>query len=457
MTRDFDAQGLPLDLLDWIETTSGGEIAACERIAGGASRLSYILRLTPSSPMPSVFLRVDSGSGGLSGTEFTLEREVNVIRSLGATGVRAPDIYGYNATHRAVLMQVVPGDSNFFSIKDAAREKAIEDDLLRQLALLHKARVDLKSAFGANTSATIKGALQHEVKLWGDLYRSHVASPDPVLSFALDWLRRSAPGGDTPPVVVHGDIGPGNFLFEAESVGALIDWEIAHAGHPLEDIACIIARTLGVPFGDLKQHVATYGELTGAPVDYDELDYCLVLVLVRFCVGISMGIARAGIDVDLPMLVKFLQVNLFALIKIMARLSGVRGLDSMPAAASASATRPLYDFMSDSLTAQFKPAITEPYLLARLDGMAGLNTYLRNLADYGTDRLRAEELAALRNVLGREVESIQDGRLALPDALEKASDEKRAEMLPWLLKRSALEHVLMKDMLGPMYDRALSY
>ena len=68
-----------------------------------------------------------------------------------------------------------------------------------------------------------------------------------------------------------------------------------------------------------------------------------------------------------------------------------------------------------------------------------------------------EELAALRAVLGRDVASVHEGRLALPDALEKASDAQRARMLPWLLRRSALEHALMKDMLGPMFDRALSY
>ncbi len=457
MTRDFDPQGLEPDLLDWIESISGSEIADCARISGGASRLSYILTLPLSSPAQAVFLRRDAGTGGLSGTEFTLEREVNVMRALADTGVLAPKIHGYNSAHRAVLMEVVPGDSNFFSVTEPARAQAIEHDLLRQLALLHKARIDLKAAFGPNAPGSIKAALQHEVKLWGELYRTHVASPDPVLSFAFDWLRRSAPGGDASPVVVHGDIGPGNFMFEGDRVRALIDWEIAHAGHPLEDLACIIARTLGVPFGDLKQHVADYGALTGAPVDYDELDYCLVLVLVRFCVGISMGIAKGGVDVDVPMLVKFLQVNLFALIKIMARLSGVPALESMPQPHGAAATRALYDFVGASLTAQIKPAVQEPYLLARLDGLAGLNSYLRNVADYGPDRLHTEELAALRAVLGRDVSSVHEGRLALPDALEKASDAQRAQMLPWLLQRSALEHALMKDMLGPMFDRALSY
>jgi hypothetical protein len=337
------------------------------------------------------------------------------------------------------------------------RAQNLQNDLLKQLALLHQSPVDLREAFGADTPASIKDALRTETRLWSDLYATHVPEPEPIISYALDWLLRSAPGSDQPPVLVHGDIGPGNFLFADESVQALIDWEITHPGHPLEDIACIIARTLGVPFGDLRQHVAMYSRLTGHAVDYKELDYCVVLVLTRFCIGISMGIAKASLAIDIPMLVKFLQVNLFALVRIMARFAGLQEEHAVPADAPPASTRPLYDFMTDVLASQIKPVVEDRFLLARLDGVTGLATYLRNLADYGTDKLRAEELAALSKVLGRNITTLREGRKALPGALAGASDDIRAEILRWLLQRSAREHLLMKDMLGPMYDRTLVY
>jgi thiamine kinase-like enzyme len=39
-------------------------------------------------------------------------------------------------------------------------------------------------------------------------------------------------------VLVHGDFGPQNMLFDSsDQVTAVVDWEFAHVGHPIEDLA----------------------------------------------------------------------------------------------------------------------------------------------------------------------------------------------------------------------------
>lgn len=43
--------------------------------------------------------------------------------------------------------------------------------------------------------------------------------------------------GGTGKVIVHGDFGPQNTLFDGGVLTALIDWEFAHIGQPLEDLA----------------------------------------------------------------------------------------------------------------------------------------------------------------------------------------------------------------------------
>jgi aminoglycoside phosphotransferase (APT) family kinase protein len=457
MDKNLGASGLSPELVSWAADALGGEVAACERVSGGASRLSFALAAASPARAGTAFLRVDSGAGPLSGTIFTLEREVAVMRALEGTGVRVPTIYAFSAGHSAVLMQKVAGTSNFFRVNDAAVAAALQDDLLRQLALLHKVPLDARRVFGDAAPATVRETLREDVKFWGDLFRRHVAQPEPVLIYALDWLHRNALGGDRAPVLVHGDIGPGNFLFEGENVTALIDWELTHAGHPLEDLACIIARTLGVPFGDLRRHIATYGRLAGRAVDLNELDYCLVLVLTRWCIAISMGLAKASVALDLPILVRFLQVNLFALVKIMARLNRQPPPKMPDVGTRPGALAPLYEYTAAVLDSQVRPAVGEPWLAARVDGLNGLLSYLRNVADYGSDRLRSEELAALRIVLGDGVGSIEDGRAVLATALRDSGDRQRAGVLEWLLERLALQQVLMKPMLGPMYERELDY
>jgi aminoglycoside phosphotransferase (APT) family kinase protein len=67
------------------------------------------------------------------------------------------------------------------------------------------------------------------LRLVGETLR-RLQSIDPTTVPALD--------GDG-PVVVHGDFGPQNMLFELEAdrVMVILDWESAHRGAPVEDLA----------------------------------------------------------------------------------------------------------------------------------------------------------------------------------------------------------------------------
>ncbi|MER3453298.1 MAG: phosphotransferase family protein, partial [Acidimicrobiia bacterium] len=57
----------------------------------------------------------------------------------------------------------------------------------------------------------------------------------PAFELALRWLwaNRPAPGGTA---VVHGDFRMGNLLVGPEGLRAVLDWELAHVGDPLEDL-----------------------------------------------------------------------------------------------------------------------------------------------------------------------------------------------------------------------------
>jgi aminoglycoside phosphotransferase (APT) family kinase protein len=62
--------------------------------------------------------------------------------------------------------------------------------------------------------------------------------PQPVTRAVIRWLRRHPPPPAQRLSVVHADYRTGNFLFDAEGeVRAILDWEMAHLGDPLEDLA----------------------------------------------------------------------------------------------------------------------------------------------------------------------------------------------------------------------------
>jgi hypothetical protein len=75
---------------------------------------------------------------------------------------------------------------------------------------------------------------------------------DPLIHLSLNWLEANIPAGMPAPVIVHGDAGPGNFLYEGDRVTALLDWGFSHYGR-----VPVIAKTkpyaeVSVPFSDAQ-------------------------------------------------------------------------------------------------------------------------------------------------------------------------------------------------------------
>ena len=74
-------------------------------------------------------------------------------------------------------MEKVKGTANFFSVTGAEQAAQLQDDLLRQLALLHQVPVDTRRVFGDTAPDTVRETLREDVRFWGELYRRHVRAP----------------------------------------------------------------------------------------------------------------------------------------------------------------------------------------------------------------------------------------------------------------------------------------
>jgi hypothetical protein len=89
--------------------------------------------------------------------------------------------------------------------------------------------------------------------------------------------------------VVHGDFRNGNLIVGDEGIRAVLDWELAHIGDPLEDLGwlCVKAWRFGSPlpvggFGTFDELVASYQAAGGAPVDDGALYWWVVLGTLRW-------------------------------------------------------------------------------------------------------------------------------------------------------------------------------
>lgn len=112
----------------------------------------------------------------------------------------------------------------------------LEEEGVTRLTLVRHAQQDYPS--GTDYDPSGRGAeevVSDNIEYWRSMYRAH--SPEiPLVERAADWLHEHLrPTG--PSVIVHGDAGPGNALFDADRGLTTIDWEFAHVGDAAEDWA----------------------------------------------------------------------------------------------------------------------------------------------------------------------------------------------------------------------------
>jgi aminoglycoside phosphotransferase (APT) family kinase protein len=220
--------------------------------------------------------------------------EFAVLDGLADQGVRAPRVWGHDPDGHlfgtpAVLLERLPGSADAVAYLRAAPElgRARTLDLARAAAELHAVRPALD---GVEVEVD-----EPQVALW---YRQFLAArlePHPGLGWLFDWLddRQVTP---MRPVLVHGDYRPGNVLYEGGRIVGLLDWEMAHLGHPAEDLAWAY-RDLWSParFVPLEEFVATYRAAGGADIDSDTLLWHRVFSEVKFAT-ISLLAARSVVD-----------------------------------------------------------------------------------------------------------------------------------------------------------------
>lgn len=73
------------------------------------------------------------------------------------------------------------------------------------------------------------------------LYDS-LGEPHPALEYAFRWLADHEPPARAPRLV-HGDFRLGNFIVGPQGIFAVLDWELAHTGDPMEDLGWLLVRS----------------------------------------------------------------------------------------------------------------------------------------------------------------------------------------------------------------------
>ena len=271
----------------------GGAMTDCARLSGGASQESYrfacgndlfVLRRPPGG------LHKNTSSNALSMTD-----EARALAYVFEAGVAVPEVVHICAPKDGLGMGYI---MRFIEGQTIARKILRDDEFAdtrpqlaaqcgTMLARLHGLESDKMEGL---PSSDAKG----ELSKYTEILRAH-GHPHPVFELAIRWLANNVPPSQA-RCLVHGDFRMGNLMVTPENgVVAILDWELAHIGDPMEDLGwpCVPSWRFGQHqnpvggFGQREDFYAAY-EAAGGTVDCAAVRFWEILGTLKWGIMCTM-------------------------------------------------------------------------------------------------------------------------------------------------------------------------
>jgi aminoglycoside phosphotransferase (APT) family kinase protein len=263
---------------DALATALGADqVQGLRRLSGGASRETWAF---DAGERPLILQR--ARPGGV--TSSAMATEVDLLRAAQAAGVPVPGVVLFGGEvdgdglesgplgRSWMVVQRIEGETIPRRIlrdeEFASARPLLAAECGRALAAIHT--IDPRGVPGLDAT--------DQLERFRELLHA-MSEPHPAFELGIRWLEvnRPAPRDDT---VIHGDFRNGNLVVGPDGLRAVLDWELAHLGDPLEDLGwlCVRAWRFGASprvggFGDVDALVAAYEEAPGSTrvVDRDAL------------------------------------------------------------------------------------------------------------------------------------------------------------------------------------------
>jgi len=264
----------------------GVELKNVRRLSAGASRAMWSVdAVRPDGTLQPLIVRTDPRAG----TRLTGPvPEAALLRAARAAGVPVPAIVAEDETY--LVVERIDGETIPRKILRDTEYSTALPLLAAQcgtaLAGIHSISID-----------SVDGLVTEDdpIAVWTGILDGF-GQPHPTFELALRWLDDHRPAR-TATSIVHGDFRHGNLIVGPDGLRAVLDWELAHLGDPMEDLGwlCVKAWRFGVDrpvggFGDYDDLFAAYAEASGRGVDPEIVRWWEVLGTMKW--GI-MCIAQA--------------------------------------------------------------------------------------------------------------------------------------------------------------------
>lgn len=221
----------------------GLRIVELSLLGGGAIQENWIVRIADDQvgrlAEEMLVLRTDAISGVV--VSHSRKTEYHLLAAAARAGVTVPKPLAYadknNPLGRSFfLMEAAEGTAlGQKVVRSPLYEQARSNLAFRlgqELARIHAMEVGkaLEAALGERPASPAAALIRS--------YREHVEKIgrlSPVIEFALRWLHLHAPENEE-IVLVHRDFRTGNYMIDQNGLTAILDWEFAGWGDPMEDV-----------------------------------------------------------------------------------------------------------------------------------------------------------------------------------------------------------------------------
>ncbi len=235
--------------------------------------------------------------------ESNNDLEFELYTALAGSGIPVPQVHWIERDGGALerpffIMSRLPGATDARTLVTSPQFADVRPVVARQkaeiLARLHAFDIDRVPALERPTS--VAAAALHEVEKWERTMRQDTLEAQPVLEFAFSWLKRHLPPPPDRLALVHGDYRTGNFLYDQSGITGILDWEMAHAGDPIEDLGWLMIKSWrwandqrvgGLSTRD--EFVKMYEGAGGVKVDAAALKFWEVFSNVKFAIIFITG------------------------------------------------------------------------------------------------------------------------------------------------------------------------
>jgi len=278
--------------------------ARVTRMTAGATQEIWRFEVETGETATPLILRRAPGGERISVTAVGLETEADLLRAAAAAGVPVPAVRHVlepdDGLGHGFIMEFVEGETLGGRVVRDARFAETRPRLARQcgeiLARIHAIPPAAAPALKTSTPAELlaQWRASYEATDW----------PRPVFDITFAWLAARVPPPPSEPRLVHGDFRNGNLIFTPQGVVAVLDWELAHIGDPMEDLGWICAnpwrfgqadKPVG-GFGEREDLYAGYEAVAGVTLDRGHVRFWEVLGALKWgvmCAGMTASF-RAG-------------------------------------------------------------------------------------------------------------------------------------------------------------------